>query len=408
MVDFYTALKSNLKNSLCGFLNDAAAYKRTFDKIGPFDTPVSFLPNAPAIASGFLCNRPPTPPAIPPASFTGGQCVNTLYRVFCTIELLRDGDTCQSNFFPGTFSPLVTGPIYYVGFAGTSKTWPGGCTARQDLVVIHAQVNDQGQVIGQRTTNISASAVDAPQILSFSSVNIVPVNPPTDNCGNPTPFVPPFPVGGNTINSPTTFIDNSNNSITIPTTFDIGIGDINVNGEFNVPVTIKIGAINLEANVNINTGDISFGNSYDNSQDTFYSPTGDDCLPSGRPVSPLPDRPPDSPDPGGSPEVKAERAVLVGVICKLGSVGKRTTTIYSVDPTAPNVYAPYGALLWFSYRIGNSSVYGEDIKIKHSYQYVPCPYPGQAIGYKVVGRDPGTAITTVPVYGKPNAFKSSL
>lgn len=402
MANFYDALKANIKDSVCSFLNDAAAYKRTFDKIGPFDTPVSFLPNAPALAAGLFCNRAPSIPSLPP-QLTGGQCP-TGYRVRAS------GSYISKNPNDGSETTTTINP-----FPNALRTGTGPVTIVFNGLVPHG--NNAGGVWDVNPYNVRLSIQFAGEpVYDFYwgpcvSGSVTPIAERTDgqpdNCGDAPPFIPPFSPGSNVINNNTTFVNNNNITVTIPTTLEIGIGDINVNGELNIPVTVKIGTINLEASVNFNTGNIDFGISFDNSQDTYIPTTGSDCLPSGRPTSPLPTRPPTSPDPGDNPTDKQERAVLVGVICKLSNLPGSASVILTPNSATPDVIVPYGALLFFSYRVGNSSVFGEDIKIKHSYQYVPCPFPGQAIGYKIAPREPGIQIESTPVYGRPNLFKSS-
>lgn len=401
-MNFYDALKKNIRDSLCSFLSDVAAYKRTMERIGPFDTPLILLPNAPALAYGLFCNTAPEPPPLPP-QLEGGQC-ETNYRARAqgsyTVKNPNDGSlsTTLINPYPN-FLRSGPGPLKLIFTGLVRHNIDGGPVWDANPFQVKLSLQFSGESIYDFYWGPCVSGYV--KLIAERSDGL------PDNCGNPPIFIPPFPVGGNIIVSPTIFTNNNNVSISVPTTFEFGVGDISIKGELNIPVKISIGSINFEASVKLSTGDISFGNIYDNSQDTYYSPTGDDCLPSGRPTSPLPNRPPNSPVPPGNPIKKEQRAVLVGVVCKLNGVGRRDSLIIPPDNKCPKVIAPYGGLLWFSYRIGDKSIFGEDIKLKHDYQYVPCPFPGQAIGYRACGRDASITVDTVAVYGRPNLFKDT-
>ena len=400
MVSFIDALKSNIRDKACSFLSDAANWKRTLERIGPYETPVVYYPDTAAIAYGLFCNREPYPPSLPP-QLEGGQCP-TGYRLRASGSYTRKDPntgeltTIPINPFP---NPLGTGngPITILGSGLAAhnidiplfKTNPYNVVLRWQFAGNVPQVSSWGPCILGSVTPIAERIDGLP-----------------DDCGNPPVFIPPFQPGSNVIITPITFTNNNNVEVSVSATLDFGIGDINFKGEFNIPVNVNIGSIQLQANINLSTGDITFGPSISLTKpDEFYTPGSDPCNPTGRPILPPVSRPPTSPIGPGASTQRKPRPILTAVLVRTSNVPGNATIIgHAAEYQCPNVFAPYAALIFFAYRIGeNKTAFGTDIQIKHAYQWIPVPDPANCVGYRIAGRWPGMTFQTTDYYALPNA-----
>jgi len=407
-MSLYSALKDSIRSSACEFLSDAANWKRTFDKIGPIPTPNSSLPNAPAIAYGLFCNRNPEAPTVPPP-FTGGQCVGSRYRVKATINRIIGGfapdppvtDSWQTT--SGDFGDQIWGPITSITLTGQGQG-SRGYTAYSSLTIT-ARPSSSGTAV---TRNFVTQAFS---LLAIESITTEVISG-SNNCGDPPSPPPPAPQPNSNVFSPTvTFVNDNNVTVTINPTFVIGVAYVNATAEINIPVNVDLGGINVQAGINLNTGDITFGGGFDSSDPSYnpFPPKPCECLPPTTTPEPPPAKPPGVPtipepnDPNGG--VKK----IIGAIATISSVPSNFTVIDGSAYSAPDIGAPYFASVFFGYRLDNGVfAWSEDIPVKVRQQFVVCPFPDGAIAVAIRPRNGLVTASVVPVLSRATAPREAV
>lgn len=189
-------------------------------------------------ARNVACNVPPVAggsDALVP--FTGGQCPGVMY---------------QFNWFPSPVPPFDgvqrlsqagPGPLEFVSFPEPNGGASAFVRASNGVVMASAGTGDA-----------SVTAVN------LNITNMVRLDGQPDDCGNPSPDIPPYNQDDWTTPQPVTYDDNDGNSLTINPTFRFSPGGPDGNGGLTVPfdVTFEDGS-QMFGDFNLTTGDINIG-----------------------------------------------------------------------------------------------------------------------------------------------------
>lgn len=399
MADFYTALRDGVRDSVCSFLQDASNWRRTFSKLGPFDTPVGVLPDTPAIAYGLFCNRPPQPPETDAAPFDNGQCAGTVYQVTYTATGNVQPPTGPSySETRSTFGNFV-GPIVPLGYGTNASGDPNN--------PLNAIFNFTFGTPPQ--ASFIAAGLFCTEVTGNSAA-VTPVNGP-DDCGGPptTPIPPPAP-NSNVFTPPITFNDDNGVEVRVEPTIIIGVGFLNAKAEINIPIDVKVGPVTLQANLNLTTGDINFGPSFStNITGGGGSPAKPcECIPPTGSDDDPPTRPPGVPSPPSPPEdpTQGERRIVGAIVTVSNDAGQDSidNSLYS----APNVGVPYYGLCFFIHKTDNGLLsWSQDFPVKVRQQYIPCPFPDGAVSVVAVPRYPQQSILATPVYREDSTIRET-
>lgn len=399
VADFYTALRDGIRDSACSFLQDASNWKRTFDRLGPFDTPNSVLPNAPSLAYGLFCNRAPQAPTPPGPDFNNGQCPGTVYNLNVTVQatqrigggaIINVTDSNNGNFV----GPIIPLGIEYPqsGNPANPVTWRYNFTAGTPPVTGFIQT-------GQSFVGINSY-----------SVTVTPVSGP-DNCGGPPAEDIPPPLPNSNIFNPTITFQNDNNvTVTVSPVVAIGVAFLDARAEINIPVDINLGDIVLQANLNLSTGDINFGPSFNiNSPGTSGRPAKPcECIPPTGSDEEPPTRPPGVPQPPAPPEdpVQGERRIVGAIVTVTNDAGADSidNSLYG----CPDVATPYYGLCFFVHKSDSGLLsWSEDYRIKTRQQYISCPWPDGAVSVAVAPRYPQQTVVATPIYREDSQLRET-
>lgn len=399
MADFYTALRDGVRDSACSFLQDASNWKRTFDRLGPFDTPNSVLPNAPSLAYGLFCNRAPQAPTPPGPDYNNGQCPGTVYNLRVDVQgtqrigggaIVPASDSNNGNFI----GPLIPIGISYPqsGNPDNPITWEYRFTAGTPPVT---------STLG---TGQSFVAID-----SFS-VTVTPVSGPDDCGGPPAEPIPPPQPNSNIFNPTITFQNDNNVTVNVNPTIAIGVAFLDAKAEINIPIDITLGDVVLQANLNLTTGDINFGPSFNiNTPGTSGRPAKPcECIPPTGSDDDPPARPPGVPSPPSPPEdpTQGERRIVGAIVTVSNDAGQDSidNSLYS----APNVGVPYYGLCFFIHKTDNGILsWSQDFPVKVRQQYIPCPFPDGAVSVVAVPRYPQQSVLATPVYREDSTVRET-
>lgn len=347
-----------------------------------------------------FCNREPQPLEQPP--FTGGQC-EFCYRV--TVTFTRSGTP------GGQFDGQVTqtydlwGPIGPVSWREIEGSNPRVATL---LLRSHGFCN-LPRSASQREDRGTPFSFPRPGQLSIDAVVVRPVSGGSDLCGN-LPRDVPEPRRPDPQDAPDfTYIDNSNNSVNVPLSFNFGWAYFDNDLNLNVPIDVNVIApINVETNIsptfrlnfNLSTGDTTILPPSPNPDRPAPDPRGPGNPPNFGPGDEPPSAPPGlppatDPDPVEPGQDRVIRAALVTVT----SVADPIPTTELLQGENPNLWVPDLGVISFLVRSGRSSGgWTEDIRIKNRRQFVPCPWEGGAI--RVAGTPRlGVEWEITPVYG---------
>lgn len=326
-----------------------------------------------------LCNR--QPPTDVPLPFNGGQCP-VQYNITAAGTLKSQSGTPPDE--PVTASASPFGPL-----VGT-RYIPGNLGLNQQFVLDAYDGGGNPTVYSLFGTGGLGYFANC----SITSVTRVDGNP--DNCGDPARPIPPAPppdwnVGDTNI----TYTNSDGIDVTVPVTFNIGNGYVDINAQVNVPVTVTINnEFSATATVNFNTGDINFGVTNDVKGAVNFSTGG---IGSGNTVVINP--PPSSTiDPEeGEDDPRDDRAIVGVLVTVTSEPTGRATVIGQTDN--PDIYAPRLGNVNFLCRIGTSLSGGwtGDVPVKNRRHLIPCPWKEGAIDVKGTP-EPGVEWVLTPIY----------
>lgn len=397
-MDYASALAEKIKSGFCQATATADRYYTIFQKI--WKTPPLSLPSFPGALNAVFCNRDPDNLPVNPPPFTGGQCNGTKYRVTAQVERFVGGFAPNPPVFDtisivsGDFGTEIWGPIQSVQLTsfGTNGRGYQGYT----FLTITARNSSTGTIAPR---NYSSFLFSYNRIIS---VTVTPISG-ADTCGNPpAPLPTPLPPGTNTVEDDVEFTDENDVSVTVPIVLVYGTANININGQIIIPVDVRIGPNTLEVDLNLNTGDINFGPSY--STDNPGDGTGGRGTNGPCEQEPEVDEDEDEPD-GGTPEPtpigekESDVRVIIGALVTVTDEGNGIGEVNGDPYNAPDIGVPRFGDLMFEVRVGSRTAWLNDIPVKLSRVYIPCPWDGGAL--RVVGiPKPGVTWAITPVYSR--------
>lgn len=382
-VTAFNVIKESLNGALTPFLCNRLADKQRFYAV--FAN--TFLPAARrdqyfgsmGAMYNLLCNR--VPPNDEPLPFNGGQCP-VQYHIEA-VGTLKD----QSGINPDEplsnsadpFGPIV-GVRYITGNLGLNQQF----------------VMDAYDGGGRPTVYNLFGTGGFGYLANCSITSVVRVDGNPDNCGNPARPVPAPPDPGWNIGDTTITYTNSDGvDVTIPISFIINNGYIDINAQVNVPVTVNIdNKFDVQATVNFSTGAINFSVNNDIKGAVNFNTGG---IGSGNVIT-IGDPPSSSTDPQeGEPDPRDDRAIVGVLVTVTSEPTGRATVIGQADN--PDIYAPRLGNINFLCRIGSSLSGGwtGDIPVKNRRHLIPCPWKEGAVDVKGTP-EPGVEWVLTPVY----------
>lgn len=194
-------------------------------------------------AADILCDRTPRDAVAPyNPTFTGGQCVGSLYQVVIDYTSYANQFSCTGPVAAQTVTNNRPGPIQQVYVLDT----PGAPTGNYQIRLIDG--NGDGVVL---TPDCD------PRPVSIASVT---VQSGPDNCGNGIPYPPPFDPSQFNPTVPVSFDDNTGTPQNINVPVQFGPGELDRDNGFKVPFVLDFGpGIQVNGDINLNTGDFNVG-----------------------------------------------------------------------------------------------------------------------------------------------------
>lgn len=387
MATYREAVDEFVKSAACSVLGDLdgatqlIARKVVGDSISDFSFP-SFLNRR-------LCGQ--EPPTVPAPPFTGGQCPGAFYTVSFTVDLF-DTQTGSVNSTV-TSSLQAYGPISFFGIENPSRN----NSARTSVAI--AGKDSQG-------ADFFNAIIDGPYprfvYQGLRGVSVTRAGGLPDDCGSLEPVVPPPQPGFNQRSGDITYVNNNGNSFTVPIVAAFGYASFNIDAEVTIPVTIDVGGITLDADFNLNTGDIQFFPTNNIYGDRRRGTKPTDVLPP--PGEDTPDYPPTLP-PGLPPidegEPEGESAIVAVLVTVTEFDNELVGTLFQSDN--PDISIPNFGYVSFLCRVGTiDSAWSSDIPVKNRRNVIPCPLSWGAIQVKGTPRQ-GVSWVLTPLYSKKEA-----
>lgn len=355
---FRDDLENAVRGAACLFFQGA-------DNIVGWQAGVNPVPGAGALAQNFtrpalngaisyFCDVEPDPP--PPVPFTGGQCVGTTYGV--EVNVIRNGT-------PVTFTNTVLGPLGLVRYEQDGSTWRG------------RWYRPDGETILWSFDSIS-TGFPQPTVTSYG-VTSVQAGP--DNCGDlasdyPPPTTPP-PINERTFPLPVGGLNLQ---------LQIGLGNIQVNGDLTVPITITGPSIELSGEINLNNNKVNFNIG-------GGDPNTDNC--SEKP--PSSDPPPTEPEPPDDPDDPSKQ--IIGVLVTVTDFSNSAIATVIAQDDNPNILAPAVGYVNFRIKVGDAFAWTSDYPVKNTRHFIPVPAGFTAVSVAGTPRQ-GVVWTLTPIKGE--------
>lgn len=387
MATYRDAVDGFIKSAACSVLGtlDGATQLITRKVAGDAFSDFSF----PAFLNRHLCGQ--EPPAVPPSPFTGGQCDCVFYNCSGTIELFRKSDGLSQGVEP--WAGQIHGPINAITIEDPSSSRPDVASVTlSGLNSICAPTKVYPYSV--------ANALFGLRNLTVSSVARADGLP--DNCGSPSPIVPAPAPGFNQRSGDITYTNNEGVDVTVPIVAAFGYASLNVDASVTIPVTIDVGGITLDADFNLNTGDIQFFPTNNIYGDRRRGTKPTDVLPP--PGEDTPDYPPTLPPgllPIGEGESEGESAIVAVLVTVTEFDNELVGTLFQSDN--PDISIPNFGYVSFLCRVGTiDSAWSSDIPVKNRRNVIPCPLSWGAIQVKGTPRQ-GVSWVLTPLYSKKEA-----
>lgn len=356
MVGFREALEAGVKSAACSVISPAGNAARLagelIEETPVIGGPISLIPDAIAGLAGLVCDDLPTPGQLEPGTpYAGGQCA-TQYDYVWTVNRIGN---------PGFENQEVSN-------SGRSAGPFGGVESFTE------SNGDQGfrasNGIGGFISSSTAGGV-AYSGAEFVSLTTVRVDGLPDDCGN---FGEPPPLTDSEREVTQPIVIN-NNPVDID--FRVNSPEININGDINIPISIKGPTFRLGVNLSIGNGDINFN--------FGGGGEGGDCCPTT-------DDPPEEED---DDSLKLIRGVIIRELVAGDSAYYNEYSGFDEEP----LYVPYVGLVRFGRVVNGTTVWSEDIRVKSNNQDIVCPFPSGASRYSAEAQD-GASWTAKPYYAK--------
>lgn len=306
-----------------------------------------------------------------PPSVQGGQCPGINYTVVVQQNRADTGEPAPP-FTLGTFP----GPIREV-----SPLFPPVNCSNPGLPAnnYYRFENGQGNPIYQ--SNSCSAFLQNPTLIC------TPNSPePPGGCGNPPPIPPgttPAPV---TYEGDTIINIDGGTQITIPTAVIFAPISVDLDGSVSVPLNIDLGGINFDGtlelfpdfNLELFPNGLNPGAGSSDDEDELAEPS-----PGG------PTTPPDNPD-------DPRRIIGVQITAQVPDSAIPTEIAFT---NGPAIFAPRLGSCRFLVLVNDFSGWTNDIDIKGTETYIPCPVPQGAIAVRC-SPAPGVSLQFTPVRGR--------
>lgn len=308
----------------------------------------------------------------PPPPFTGGQCEGTNYRVQGISTVYPRAD-CEPIVNP--FNAFYPGPIRGLRTAVNNPSGPL-CTPGQNQVFLS---------FGPDSNIQEALVAGAGFGASFEITSVTRNSGGLDICGDPPPpILPPINID---VDVPVTFTDEGDNIVNITIPVEFKPFTVNFNGDVSFPFEFSLGGIDF-------TGDVVFA-------PDFSLNVNPPRLPKG----------PINPPPSGSEDeipvpLKPRGEKIQGVIVVATVNSDQRVSSYEGSPV-PDIYVPRLGSVKFAYSFGVSTVWSNDIDVKGTAVFIPCPFSQGADA--VQGRpEAGITFSLSAVEGPPIATVADI
>lgn len=361
--NFYDALKGQAQRAVCSYLDSAEkASSWLGSKSGVY------LSDPSQYWKPVLCDDDPAESSNPlPPEFTGGQCDNRSYVI---------------NF---SFS-LDGGPVFN---NATNRWGPVGGTRTE------TRESDGATLVGITARPIQGAPVGFIQLLTvpegdeytFSITSVVPTDGLPDNCGDPSPVIPPFPDTGDPLPTPppVTYDDPDGNPITIAPNFTV-FAPIVIGGNVFAPVRIDLpdvtfnGTLELSPEFNLGLNPPGFDSGGGSSSEPTISEDSDTS--------------PDTPD-----DEKNTR--LLGCFVRSQEVGYNRQTQIGQDDS-PTVVVARLARVYFRIRMAGRLGWVGPYDVQGTNQYFSIPNELYAVRAQAEWES-GWSGEVIPVFGLPDS-----
>ena len=354
---FRDDLENAVRGAACSYFNNANNLQGWIAGVVP-------VPGAGLIANNFtrpalngaialFCDVPPDP--LPPAPFTGGQCVGTVYAL--EVDVLRNGVNV-------TFSDNRLGPIGIPQYIQDGGSWrgrwfrPDGTTSLWSFDSI-------------------STGFPQPTILDARIVSVVSG---PDDCGDLIAQYPP----------PTTVPPIEDRTFPIPIgplnlQVAIGLGNIQVNGDLTANIRVTGPEIDLSGQINFNNNKLNFtvGGG---------DPENNNC----KDQPPAAENPPPETDPPDEPDDPSKQ--IVGVLVTVDSFSNTVGTTTIMQGDNPNILAPAIGYVNFRLKLGSAFGWSVDYPVKNTRCFIPAPSGFFATSVAGTPRS-GVTWTLTPVKG---------
>lgn len=402
MAEFREALGNAAKSAVCEALRSSERFGDALVYAWQNVTGLNISPpNLAGAAMGLLCNEPRVPLPANPDYLGGGQCQCVPYIV--SYGLKRRGG--QSDL---RGDETFWGEIRGVRFRTNSLGNTG-------IEILCRGSHRFGEPCGEFKWVASGAGTSAGDIINYEIYSIRRLDGASDNCATPTfdepePIEPTSPV---TINAPFYYqpdINFPDVNISTNASFNLFQPFLNVKAEINVPVTVNTGIdlggveLKFEANVNINTGNVSF-NFGGNTTNNFFG-SENECDDGFDFTDDPPEIPTDVPEPEPDPE-EEEKRIIVGVLVTVLSVDPTTKASQIAQGSNPTIYAPSLGHVNFYCEVGEASIGGwtSDVQVKNKRNLILCPWEEGATAVEGTPQ-PGVSWILTPIYRKIKSQKA--
>jgi hypothetical protein len=356
MSNFLSALRESVRSGFCGFISQADDRASFINEL----TPGAEIPNVGAFWNRAICDSDgPTP--LPPPNFDGGQCPGSRYRVAVTYDR-PDSIDCA-------IEPVTAGPT----FVGVGPISGGFLVVGSDDGISRSNgvrfIDGLGTVRDIPNTTVATECPD----ISVLNIDITPIGSDPDNCGNPGPFVSPYPSGGKDVPISVTYVNNEGDNVT-------ELGDLRI----FAPVVIA--PVNIVAPVRVDLGGVEFSGNITLSPefDISFSPDG---VTGGAGSEGDEDSEPDEDDP-----------TLIGVLVRSQNAVNSGATVVFGSGGNPDLFVPRLATVGFRVKTAAGSVaFQGAIDVKTEDAFVPAPLDAKVVGWFSVPI-PGVTTRITPVY----------
>lgn len=407
-MSFLTTLGQTVKNSvLCPLANANSALAQSaanaLERAGVRSQQLTLVPNLLQAAACPVPQKPPDPQ--PP--FNGGQCpVNYRVRIFCSREDLLLNGTWEPRNFVDEFQAV--GPIRPLG--EFRETRPTGSPCGNEVVDVQYRflVGSQQSLITRvlRGEYNCGTFIGGVRNVQVGSISVERLDGQPDNCGDPDPIPPdPIPTGGlppapinfdfaPDINNPSVTVNVTGTAVVLPVF-------VNAKAEINVPVSLSLNVDNqgdlleVNANVNLSTGDVTINVGGNGGNRT---PGQDDCEPDY--TEPTEDPPPSPVDTGKTEQPRPDEGeeVIIGALVTVTSISPNARPTLLGQDDNPDIYVPSLGHINFLCRAGAGAVGGwlPDQQVKNRRCLIPCDWPYGAVDVKGTPQ-PGVTWQITPI-----------